>query len=302
MSEVRETLKKHRPNLTDSTLKTYVSIITNLYRKLNGSGNMVEYFKDHSKDVVKELHKFPLNSRKTALATLVSLTQKNDYREPMMADIKTAGDEQKEQKMSDKQKSNWMSQKEVGQIYKHLEKSRSHLFNKPHLTKKELFELMDYVILSLYVLIPPRRSKEYTLFKLRNVNEKENPHMSKNKFVFPTHSYKTGKTYGDQTVTIPRKLQLIIKKWTTKHDNDYLLFDQKGKPLTVSRLTILLNKIFGKRISSTLLRHIYISDSILKNMPALKELEKKAQDMGHSVAQQQLYRLLPPDKDTKESE
>jgi len=46
-----------------------------------------------------------------------------------------------------------------------------------------------------------------------------------------------------------------------------------------------LNKIFdGLKISTGMLRHIYIS-SKLKDVPKLQELEQMAHDMGHSVSE-----------------
>lgn len=39
-----ETIKKHRPNLSDSSLKTYRSILTNLYKKINPEGNYDKTF------------------------------------------------------------------------------------------------------------------------------------------------------------------------------------------------------------------------------------------------------------------
>jgi len=52
----------------------------------------------------------------------------------------------------------------------------------------------------------------------------------------------------------------------------------------------MLNAIFDKNISASMLRHIYVSDVTLKNMPKLSELEKVAHDMGHSTAEQMMYK------------
>ena len=60
--------------------------------------------------------------------------------------------------------------------------------------------------------------------------------------------------------------------------------------MTSNGLTKYLNKTFepsGKNnISSSMIRHIFITD---KFPPQLKEKEEVASKMGHSVAQQELY-------------
>jgi hypothetical protein len=50
----------------------------------------------------------------------------------------------------------------------------------------------------------------------------------------------------------------------------------------------LINAIFDGKISTSMLRHIFISDK-LKDVPALKELKQMAQDMGHTVSEQLTY-------------
>ena len=65
-------------------------------------------------------------------------------------------------------------------------------------------------------------------------------------------------------------------------NNEYLLTTKKGDYLTSSYLTKILNRIFGVNISTSMLRHIYLSEKY-KNVPALADMEKTAHDMGHSV-------------------
>jgi hypothetical protein len=65
------------------------------------------------------------------------------------------------------------------------------------------------------------------------------------------------------------------------------LVSQSGEPLTaVNAITRLLNKVFGKKIGSSMLRHIYISD---KYKDVMEEQQKDAANMGHSVELQREY-------------
>jgi hypothetical protein len=116
--------------------------------------------------------------------------------------------------------------------------------------------------------------------------EKEN-YIDKNKFVF--NSYKTAKTYGQQTVVIPKPLQTIIKKWIGANPTEYLLFDTNGNKLTNVKLTQRLNKIFGKKASVNQLRHTYLTDKYKPLMEAQKEMAQDMAEMGSSTAQAQTY-------------
>jgi hypothetical protein len=50
----------------------------------------------------------------------------------------------------------------------------------------------------------------------------------------------------------------------------------------------MLNKVFGKKVGSSMLRHIYLSG---KYGNELEEMKKDAEAMGHSVSQQKEYIL-----------
>ena len=51
---IKENLKRKRPNLTDSSLKTYVSILFNINKKLNPENNEMLFFDNHE-DILKLL-------------------------------------------------------------------------------------------------------------------------------------------------------------------------------------------------------------------------------------------------------
>jgi hypothetical protein len=70
--------------------------------------------------------------------------------------------------------------------------------------------------------------------------------------------------------------------------------DDKGEPLVaVNAITRILNKIFGKKVGSSMLRHIFITD---KYGGAKTEMEKDAEAMGHSVAEQQKVYNVPKER------
>jgi len=296
---ISEILKKNKPDITASSLKTYISILNSIYKKMGGDKEPdIDFFISKQDEIIDYLKDIPYNTRKTKLASLVSLCFHNQkcadkYRKIMIEDINKYNDQQKTQVPTEKEKKNWVSQEELKRVYNNLYKDAYHLFNRDNLTKNELMRLQNLVTLSLYTLIPPRRLLDYTLMKLRNYDESKDNYMGKKKFFF--NNYKTDKSYGKQTIDINTKLYNIIKKWEKKHNNDYLLFSDNGKPLQPSQLTLRLNKLFGKRVSVNALRHSFITEDVLEAMPEIRKLEKTAREMGHSLDSQILYKKILQD-------
>jgi hypothetical protein len=65
---------------------------------------------------------------------------------------------------------------------------------------------------------------------------------------------------------------------------------------SVNSITRILNKVFGKHIGSSMLRHIYITH---KYGDTKKEMEKDAAAMGHTVAEQQGVYNKPAEAERK---
>ena len=62
------------------------------------------------------------------------------------------------------------------------------------------------------------------------------------------------------------------------------LVSSDGTPITaVNAITRVLNRIFGKKVGSSMLRHIYLSN---KYGDKLEEMKDDAEKMAHSLAQQ----------------
>ena len=297
MSVIIERLKSNRPNLTASSLKSYESTIRTLFKNLEGEGNPVDFFIKEQPKVIKFLDTFTPLKRKLRLASLVSLTSHDPkvsekYQQQMIKDIKTTDAELEEQKRTPTQRQNWISQEEIQKLHNNLREATAYLFKKNQLTDREKMAFQDYLILSLYVLNPPRRIQDYTYMVLGTPDGSDENFISKKQFHFV--KYKTAKKYGEQVVNINPKLAYIIQKWKKINPNQkWLLVSEKGEQLTTPALTMRLNKIFGgKKISVNLLRHIYITDEVMKDVPALKDLQQKAEDMGHSVETAMLYKKI----------
>jgi hypothetical protein len=278
---ITEALKFNRPNLSASSLKTYSSVLRNLQKNMLGSG--IEWFSDNDADILEYLKDKTAQTKKTTLSALFVLTKKQSYRDVMMTVMKSVNDKNKEQKMNEKQEENWMSVKEIHDIYDPLlVKIKSMLSNKSILNESTMMEFLLVSFLGGVVSgLNPRRSQDYTELKIRNYDTKKDNYYKAGKFYF--NVYKTAKTYGLQVIDVPKELDVILKKWIKINKNDYMLYSTNANKLTSPQVTRILNKVFGKIISTSMLRHIYITNSY-KDIPSLRKMEQLSQDMGHSVS------------------
>lgn len=293
MSEIiLDYIKEKRPNISKSSLKTYESILRNLYEKVFGNDNEKSYnlkkFDTYSDKVINHLKNLPSNKRKTILSALVVITDNKEYRELMLDDIKEYNKQEAKQTKTDTQKENWINKDDLDKLYNVLRHNAKLLYQKENKSASDFQQIQDYIIISLYggEYIPPRRSKDYVNLKIKNIDHNEN-YIEKNEFVF--NDYKTAKTYGEQRVKIPTELKRILNKWIKINPTDYLLFDISYKPLSNVKLNQRLNKLFGKKVGVNQMRKTFLSDKYGDLIDKKNELAKDFKDMGSSVLQEQIY-------------
>lgn len=293
-AEILKSVLNNKSDISDTSARVYVATLASLAKHFEWTD--VKNFTSKSKDILKYLETLSPTRRKAMLAALIAIvshkTYSKIYKEKMVDVSKECREEDEKQEKSEKQEENWMSWDGVMKVYRELEDEALPLFKKDKLTTPNLKTLTNYVILSCYVLIPPRRIADFINFKIKDIDQKQDNWFDEktNELVF--NNYKTAKNYGTQRVECPESLQAVFRKWfpVASRYSEYLLFNSYGNHLTQPQLTKMLNTIFDKNISASMLRHIYVSDVTLKNMPKLSELEKVAHDMGQSVSQQSLYK------------
>jgi integrase len=281
--DLADLIKEKRPKLSPNSVKTYKSILTNIYRKCFPDDDEMQIKKfDDTECIMDHLKDIPFNKRKTTLAALVVITENKDYTKLMTEDINKYNQNQLLQKKEGKFE-NMIPIEEVEGILKKLEKEAKHLYKKENLEMKDYQKIQDYILLALTggIYQAPRRSLDWVMLVKDYDVEKDNYIDMKNK-VFVFNSYKTAKSNGSQTIEIVKPLLTILKKWISilPADMKYLLFDGKGNHITPSQITHRLNNIFGKPISTSLLRHIYLT-SKFSNVN-LKDLKDTANAMGNS--------------------
>jgi len=237
--------------IADSTLKLYTS---NLKRLNGGVIPKSPTFLKKTEDIQAIIDKYAPNTKKSYYITIVSYLKgkkvpkkTSDYYYDKMINSNKEYLETSNQK-TPKQEENWLSWNEVIAHYKTLKPGT-----------------LEYLILSLYVLTPPRRSKDYYLMKVVPEHDESMDKAfnyldwKEKKFIF--NNYKTQGAYGAQTLDIPPELWDVLSQFKLKKKFEpFFLLNKEGKQLAENGITRILNKSFGKNISSSMLRNIYLTD------------------------------------------
>lgn len=291
MDDIIDLVKKNRPHLSASSIKTYKSILKNIYDKCYDDKEYHMKNFDNDKHILNLIEDIPYNKRKTILAALSVLTSNKNYNKVMMEDIKSYQDNEMKQEKTPQQKEGMIPLDDIKALYNNLEHNAKLVLKKNTLTYPDLNDIMKWVMIALTggIFQAPRRSIDFGNMKWRNYDtEKDNYVDVKNsKFIF--QNYKTAKSYGKQETEITKPLKLVLNRWfkVIPENCDHVLFDNKYQPLTSPQMTHRLNEIFGKKISTSMLRHIFLTDKF-KGLD-LDDLQKTATEMGNSPMQALLY-------------
>lgn len=293
-----------------NSLKAYMISLKKLHEKLNSDDDFNSIDKwlcgKNIERVIDILSAMKLTTRKNYLASvIVALTtdkekyeeQLKEYRDYMDTVREEYSTQMKSQTKSATQEANWVSMEELKEVVTGYKKQirKLDLANKEMWSNKEFNLYQSYLVGLLYTELPPVRldySNMYVIHEkdYKKLKEKNNNFLvivSRNKKYFSLGSYKTEEKYGTHIIDIPPIINSVINKFLQHNDSGYFLVNTQRNVLTDNGLTKLINRVFastGKKISSTMIRHIYLSGKYdAKN----EEMEKDAAAMLHSVAVQQ---------------
>lgn len=292
-----EDILKHlrEKNLQDSSIQLYM----NNLKRLNGNASIedLSFLTDIPSIMERISHNKPTTQRNyiiTICSVLKHFPQYADqYKQFYEMLMQKNADLKNNTEKSESQHENWMTQDEILSVYSNLTNYAHTLLKKKSLDKKEYECLLDWMILSLYVLIPPRRILDYLLMiilpkkKMEMDSQYNYLDMKNKKFIF--NNYKTKGTYHSVSIDIPDDLFQVIKSYLKFHPHKsnlnkepyYLLVNFFGENLSQpNMITKTLNKIFGKKISVSMLRNIYLSS---KYSNKIDELEEDVKMMGTST-------------------
>jgi integrase len=282
--DIQTVLRTNRPNVTESSIKTYTSIVSKLCKRLGLEFSPLVFI-DNKSILMNYLKDVPISTQRSVISAIIAIHEDEDFKELLDRANQDYNAEKATGKKTDKEEQNWVTQNEIADKLKELRRLYKSTSSKKEKSSKDYQVLQNYVILALTsgYYIPPRRLSDFTNLKINNINP-ESDNYIKDYNILILNVYKTSKKYGEQEVSLPKKLVKIIDKFIeqTKHINrEYLLFDNYFNPLTSVKLNQRLNSIFdGKKISTNNFRHSYLTENFGDNYDSLKDT---AQMMGTSV-------------------
>lgn len=286
--DICDSLKKNRENISESSCKTYASLLSSMYKKI-GLFNGIESFTKDKKQIVEHIKTLDKpQSRKTILSGLIVITDLQEYKDLMKDNTKIVNDHYKNQKIDPEKLENMKSFEEIKSIH-----------NEYRLRLKAVQtsdRYMDLLIVALFSGVidglPPRRLQDWTEMKKLvegvDVNKEIDNYVDMKKNIFVFNKYKTADQYGKQIIDIPAELRPLIKV-VAKFEGEYLL-SNSGEKYSTSAMSKKLTKMFGVSVDG--LRAIFLSN-LYKDMPKLKGLSDTAEQMGHDVATAISYYVKP---------
>jgi len=164
--------------------------------------------------------------------------------------------------------------------------------------KKDL-SAEDYLIYSLYTKMPPLRA-DFVSLSIYPRFAKTRPgnyivsSKDEKKWRLVLNNYKTSKTFGQQSLSLPTNLVALLKD--KKEALLVMTENNLGK-----RVTAIFEKLCDKKMSINLLRHSYIKH-FLSTKRTIVEREALAQKMLHSTGLQEKYDIIHLQDDPPEEE
>ena len=285
------------------TLVTYNRLLNELRTKFDAPANDLKFAKKTTEIIayVESLDK-SYASKKLYYAVLVSVLRdlkigrtkllrdaEEIYRAKMVEYNNRLSEIAQQQSMTPREIAIWNSWEEILEAYTKLKADAE-----ANLTNKKLYQ--QYVILSLYTLIPPLRC-DYSPVRITYTEDaqKDNKiHVDISGATFILHNYKTAKQYGVQRIVFPHALEAILRHWLTLETSGFL-FSVKGKPASESWLSSqvrnILQRLTGKATGIAILRHSYITYMRQGEAPVIAQ-QSLANSMLHSNSMSQLYRRI----------
>ena len=288
----------HGKNVKLSTIDSYDRRL----RMLNNKEPIDNFSFLYDYDVIiDKLNKYKPNTQRNFIIAIVSVLKHVPSMTSMYSKYSKLMDlYNKELKTSNirsvTQVNNWITQDKVMEVYNLLYNNIYPLIiSKSIIAEPTWNKITQLIVLSLYVLQPPRRIADYInmyiVKKLPIVMDKSMNYLwliNPDNAVFYFNNYKTSGTYSTQSVEVSTELLNLINSYIKRHpiklttqNNIPLLCSIDGSPFTRGNIiTRILNKIFGLKISVSMLRNIYLTS---KFAPQTLEMDETAHDMGTST-------------------
>lgn len=304
MDDLRKAILQNKPDIKEISLNLYMRNIKILYKRITGEDEVKDLnFLDKFETVIDSLDKYKVPTQRNYISSIITALQTtNNDIFPLYVEYykELSGEYQKKietQEKSEKQKENWTTIAELKKVKNMYKKQVNEIIKLDKPTKKQIDIIQRYLVCMLYIGSknnPPLRL-DFAPMLVRTIEDydkesKKNILVIKNKSMFfHIADYKTVGKYGTKIIQIALPLEKVIKIYLKYNKTGFLLINTENTPMNANGLSKYLTKIFeptGKKISATMLRHIFLSDTF----PAdLKKREIIADKMGHSVSMGMQY-------------
>jgi len=231
-----------------------------------------------------------------------------DYRDILNELIQQRNGSQGKQEFKEGEKDNWID-------YEELKNQVEKLSEKVYLkTKKSFTEYRNFLILALYVLMPPARIGNYLNMLKKdgsNMKQKIDSLPKNHNYIVKTgdtytlifNEYKTSKVLGKIKYEIKNEiLNKLISKYLEDHNNNsknkYFMINASGKQMSQTGFTngqsSITKKLFKKHITNNMFRRIFFTWFLSTN-PSVEEKQEvlKVSGQNYKVSMVEKYDRRP---------
>jgi hypothetical protein len=300
--------------LTESTKKVYEANLNKLARETGLERDASEKWLAKHKPIMAFINKLTNHhTRKTYLATVLSYARINKipekiikiYEDEMMDSVAEVHNNYTTNTMSERQKDNWVSQKEIDAKVVELREALPTKIN----TYPKYKQLTIYLTWLIHSILPLRNDLAIT--KIYNQQDKPKQLddeinyliIGGNKPVLILNRYKTAKTYGQKILDLPKAISDELQKYydeLTAFSEEHWFITRSGedKPLSLQTFISRFQSVFpGRKVGTSIVRQSAVSE-LYKVSPEqyLKE-QQLANIMLHSMSTARLKyaKVLPKD-------
>jgi hypothetical protein len=309
-------------NIKKGSCMTYLSSLRKIRQEIDGKRdqmNDTKFLKDFEEVMSAINSEKKITTRKNRLTAVLVALQSNDkvdkdLVERYQRELDKLNDEYilflRKQKKTKTQEKNWIEYEKLIEIvnkigdevkYEGIPGAKT-----DDLDKNELRLLQDYVMLRTYLEYPLRNDFAETAVvsqskyrKIQKTEREKNNYLvkDKGKLFFQINAFKNKSKIGAKRFEISQTLAKLIKLWLKHNKSGYFLVkSDMVRPMNPNDITKAMNRIFikradGKKISTSMLRHIIISYET-RGEKTLSEKDGAEDRFMHSKTMRDLYRKV----------
>lgn len=294
-----------KKDVSDNTMKMYLSTLNALAKSvghnINDDDDGLWIEKNYSKliehiDALKSKH-----TRKNKIAVLLVFAQTYDLKDKIIKDLTERMDKLAQEvkndyesnEMTEKQKENWLTMEELD---KKIEELKADIPKGKLAGFNDYNKVIKYLILTIYKFVPlrndivdckivsgtPPKTSEDT-----DINYIYIPKTTAASIVL--NAYKTKDAYKQKVIKLPYEITSELRKYMplihSVSPNKWFVIGKRDHENSMTRnaFTKYLNKVFGKNVSTSMIRHTIVSSVYKVDKDEYKQKQELADKMGHSV-------------------